>query len=409
MNPWALLLGQASWAVIGPVLDRLDSDLRRRVLDGSLPERGAIVSYVVGHGSVACRTALAQNGAVSVATLRRLAEDPAAEVAAELLRNPRTPRDVMLRAMAAHRMDREAIAAAEKLPQREVYALVEAADPEVVAPAVRALRFRHTYPAGPAVLARALLNLWRLAGREAAEQAYGTAAALPETVAERFADAFAARDGRAVLGRLIEHEGRTQLVVDRLRSVAGRLGPMSSTYDGSQAVLPRLVLLAPHEPLRWDLVRREHRLAALAPDAVAALGGEPDCPGWVRDDLRGDTRKPPVHTRSQSERTRLRQDAYRQLAALTVGMRDGELRRAYHEGLVPAGEILARAPSAHAALAVFAATTGPRLDEARTAVNRLTGHFLGAETEAWAVALRLLADFGGTLPELLATARAAAG
>ncbi|WTW98546.1 hypothetical protein OG216_36725 [Streptomycetaceae bacterium NBC_01309] len=411
MNPWALLLSQASWAVIGPVLDRLDPKTRQSVLGSQLPERGAIVSYVLGHGSVACRAALAQNATATPATLRRLAENPAPEVAAHLVRNPRSPRDVMLRAMAAHHIDHITTPAAE-LQQRDVYALVEADNPAVVAQAVPALLFRHLFPAGPVVLARALLNLWRLDGRPAAESAYATAAQLPETVADRFGDAFAADDGRAALGRLIEHEGRTQVVVDRLRSVGGRMSslhPSSSAYDGSEALFTRLVLLAPHEPPRWDLVRHEDNLTTLAPDVAMALGDEPGCPDWILDRLRRDPQPPPrrSHTRSHHERDRVRQDAYRQLAALTVGMRDDQLRRAYDEGLVPAAEILAKAPSAYAALVIFMAATGPRLDEARTAVNRLTERHLGAQTEAWAIALRLLPDFGGTLPELLATAQAA--
>ncbi|MEU8134656.1 hypothetical protein [Streptodolium elevatio] len=411
MNPWALLLSQASWAVIGPVLDRLDPGTRQTVLGSALPEGGAIVSYVLGHGSVACRAALAQSPTVTAATLRRLAEDPAPEVAAHLARNPHAPRDVMLRAMAAHHVDRIAIPDAG-LPQRDVYALVESVNAEVVARAVPALLFRHPYPAGAVVLARALLNLWRLGGRTAAESAFATAAQLPETVAERFDEVFAVDDGRAALGRLIEHEGRTQVVVERLRGVGRRTSavhPTSSAYDGSEAVLTRLVLFAPHEPPRWDVVRHEDSLTALVPDVVTALGDEPGCPDWILERLRHHPPSPGGHIRSQHERGRIRRDAYRQLAALTAGMRDDQLRRAYQEGLLPAGEILAKAPFAYAALTVFTTATGPRLDEARTAVSRLTERHLGADTEAWAVALMLLPEFAGTLPELLATARAAAG
>lgn len=412
MNPMALLLSQASWAVIGPVLDRLDAETRRAVLGGALPERGAIVSYVLGHGSVAVRASLAENTGLGADTLRRLADDPAPEVAACLVRHPHTPRDAMLRAAAAYRPGPLGADGTSELSQRELYALIESRDPAHIAAAVPALRFERMYPGGVAVLGRALLNLWRLAGRTAAASALASTAPLPETRADAFDEALADDDGRAALGRMIEHEGRTQVVVGRLRGVGGRLSglhPSSSAYDGSVAVHSRLLLLAPHERLRWDVVRHEDSVTALPPDAVIALGDEPDRPDWIRERLPRDPLPPRGRSRSQPERDKVRYEAHRQLGALTVGMRDDQLRRAFEEGLIPAAEILAEAPSAYAGLLVFNATTGPRLAEARTAVNHLAAEFLGAHTEAWAVALRLLRDFGGTLPELLATARAASG
>ena len=82
------------------------------------------------------------------------------------------------------------------------------------------------------------------------------------------------------------------------------------------------------------------------------------------------------------------------------------LRAAHLDGAIGAASVIGEGAPASRALAVFAATTGPGLDDARTVIAGLTGETLGADPDAWAVALTLLDEFVGATRELVAAARA---
>ncbi|MCF2525829.1 hypothetical protein [Yinghuangia soli] len=421
MNTGALLLGQAPWHVIGPVLDRIDPDMRRDILSTpGLPGR-AILEYVVTQGTSGDRQAVAGNPELDPKVLLRLAEcdDPA--VTGLALQHPRATREVILQASRTARPPADLFAtAAARRPQHMLYALVEAKVPAAVRYAMTGLRFDHDFPAADAVMLRGCLNVWRLAGREAAAAALADGPPLRNRVRAEAAAAVAVPDGRDRLGRLIEREGSTPVVLERLRLLQNRPAPPRSA-DGiriTEGSLHRLLLLAPHENLRWPLVTAEHESKPWSEDALAALWDQPGCPaelisGQARDAAvhRGEA-DPDGHRATvlrRSRRRAVKAAALEHLARTMPHGDDSPVRTAYREGLLTATAIVTQARHADAGLRVFRNLTGRELDTARTAVSVLTAHHLGESTEAWAIALRLLPEFAGTLPELLATARAAAG
>jgi hypothetical protein len=414
MNTLALLLGQAPWQVIGPVLDRLDAKTRRRLLINPFLPGNSIVAFVLAHGTAADRLALAENPGATPETLLRLGESAEPPTARRLIGHRRAGRDLVLRAAPRAAADPESTSRPpDECPQHLLYALVESGDPAAVAYGMSGIRVARVFPAAEATLVRGCLNLWRAAGPDAAAAEFAKAPPLRHGLAPMVRKALADRDGRQALGRFIEREGRTEVLAERLRALEARGAPRRivphNRDDPIGAV--RLLLRAPREPLRWDVLLREEAQLPWTAGVLAALCDEPGClpafrerhereawraAGW--DDDRA--------TSSRHHRRAVRRAALGQLQA-AEGQASEEAKTAYATGLLSAATVLTETPSAQSALAVFTACTGERLNTARSAVAKLTTEHLGDDTEAWTVALRLLPEFSGTLPELLRTARLA--
>ncbi|NUU26273.1 MAG: hypothetical protein HOV68_32940 [Streptomycetaceae bacterium] len=417
MNTWALLLGQAPWGVVGPVLDRVDDDIRRRILANPFLPGNSIVSFVLAHGTTADRLSLADNPEATAEILTRLAECPEPEIARRVIRNARVNRDAALRCAPAAAGDPALTETpVGEQPQHLLYALVESGDAAAIAYAMSGISAAAGFAAAEAVLVRGCLNLWRTTGPEAAGEAFAQAPPLRHGVAPMVRKALGDRDGRQTLGRFIEREGRTELLVERLRAFDAHTGPrwMDPRTRKEPAGVRRLLLLAPHEPLRWEMFLHEDDRIPWSAGTLAALYDQPDCPKRLRQryehaapgkrSWEGDRLPPARHHRRAA-----RHAALGHLHMVAAGLPSEEARSAYAKGLLSAPTIIAETPSAQSALAVFTVFTGERLNTARTAIGKLTAEHLGEHIEAWAVALRLLPEFSGSLPELLRTARAAAG
>ncbi|MCF2530308.1 hypothetical protein [Yinghuangia soli] len=415
-----LLLGAAPPAVIGPVLDRLDAEERHRLLVFPEPPSDGLLAYAVRHGPPEDRAAIAENPAAGPAALAALlpAADP--DLAWRIAANPRANRDVVLRAMpTAARATGLTDRPGADVPQRELYALVESPDPVHIAYALREVLMADGLLAGNAVFVRGLVNLWRLAGREAAAAAFGAAFWPGRKLRAIVQGALESSDGLGVLERFVAAEGHPRVVVERLVRLSGHAGGWRSAQVAASTrpappgtgpdALPRLVLLAPHAPLSWRHILKGERTRTWRRDIIAALCDQPGCPdALVERNDRGGKEPWGTDARSRARLAAATRNALPQLRTLHRGAHDDELRLAYREGLVPADRILAEAPSAYAALSVVGGGDGAGLRAARAAVQRLTDAALGGEPEAWTVALRLLPQFHGSLPELLRTAGAVA-
>lgn len=406
VNPSALLLGQAPWSVMGPVLDRLDPRTRTVVLGtGGLPT-SSLVSYVLDRGSPDDRTALAGNPDADRHILTGLAVDPPPDVVRALLVHPHANRETLLPLVPLlPRGTPVPSAVADRRTQRSVYLQIESPDPALVADALTALRMDpQPFPGAGTVAVRACLNLWRLAGRDAARAAL---AGIPQPDGPNphvltALDALDQPDGRQILGRTIQRDGHTIRLLTGCKRMRGTV-----EHGREPGGLLRLLLLAPHGgPLDWTYLREQHARAPFTTGLLAALREQPDCPHDF-DPPPEQGAPPGTPGRSKSQRRRAREQATAALRDLTVKYHRDVVRAAYAANLVSPLHVLIDGVTASGALSVFETATGRALNDARSVVSSLTKDTLEDRTEAWMVALHLLPTFHGTLTELLHTARAA--
>jgi hypothetical protein len=164
-----------------------------------------------------------------------------------------------------------------------------------------------------------------------------------------------------LLRRVLVEAGGTEAIVRRMQR-------------GSDSHSFALLLLAPREPLDWDLVRTRERIGLITPDAWPPLSRQLGCPQEIR--AKAAELLTPTGSRPPPGAPR------------------------------PPAEILAQtAPAATALTACQNPHPDHRADPG-AALAALAGPTLGTDVEAWRVALSLLPDFAGTVPELLRTARA---
>ncbi|MDI2132724.1 hypothetical protein [Yinghuangia seranimata] len=348
----ALLLGYAPPDLLGPVLDRLDAATRRAVLAEPPLPAPVIVTHVAEHGTEAERLALATNPDATREVLGRLLPDASEAVARAVLAHQAADRGTMLRAYAIAPPDLARDDFAPPGPgigevergQRALYPLAESADPDVLRHVLAHAMPGSRFPARRAVVLRACLNLWRAVGpREAA--AALDASPQPEGREVDLLAGFEHPDGRQRLGRAIENEGRTPLVLKRIRELDDRSNSGEGARGGGAVARARidLVLLAPHQPLAWDLVVDEHRLWRWQAPALSVFAHQPGCPPELT-----------AHA-------------------------------------TPGGPGRARA-----------------IKNVRDDIGRSARSALRDDADAWLVAVRLVPEFTGTLRELLGVARAAA-
>lgn len=408
MHPGALLLGQAPWPVMGAVLERLDANACHDLIaTGGMPT-GALVAYVLAHGHDEARAALAANPVATPDILGRLAEDPSPPVARQLLQHPYACREFLISAL-------HALPPGTRVPgtgedggptQRAVYLQIEAPDPDAVADALAALHIARAFPAAGLVLLRGCVNLWRLAGRDAVAAALRTVPRVdhPHTDAvDLVADALEHPHGLHRLDLAVGRRTGTREVLRRL-DAAPRKPVARARESGGMA---RLILLAPHEPLDWDLIVRTHADSPIP--GLFALNDEPGCPPEIATSTTGSAWAPAsVLGRNRNRRREARAQAMTALRDFGSQQSVRLVQIAYAAGLLTARTVFDAATPAVRALGVFDGASGRHLNEARSAIGSLTKPTLGTHVEAWIVALTLLPEFEGTVPELLATARAAA-
>lgn len=410
MHPGALLLGQAPWPVMGAVLERLDANACHDLIaSGGLPT-GALVAYILAHGHDEARVALAANPVATPDILGRLAEEPSPPVARQLLHHPYACREFLVSAL-------HALPPGTRVPgtgegggptQRAVYLQIEAPDAGAIADALAALHVERTFPAAELVLLRGCVNLWRLAGRDAVAAALRTVPLVERpraAVLESVADALEHPHGLHRLDLAVGRLTGTRELLRRLDAVPKRQRDARARESGGMA---RLVMLAPHEPLDWDLIMRTHADSPLP--GLFVLNDEPGCPPELATPATGSSWAPAgVLGRSRNRRREARTEALTALRDFGSQESVRLVQIAYAAGLITARTIFDAAMPAVRALSVFYGASGRHLNEARSAVSTLTRPTLGTHVEAWIVALTLLPEFAGTVPELLATARAAAG
>ncbi|WP_436774100.1 hypothetical protein [Yinghuangia sp. YIM S09857] len=408
-SPHALLLASAPVGLHVPILLRLPTEVRDALLGGG-PVPG-LAEFALTHATAADRALVAGNPAASADDLVALAARASSsepDLAARLFANPAAPREAMLTAMPY-------VPDADVVPRglsrsnallldtaRRASVAVESEDPAIVAAALRLID-GDFLPLLPAVVLRGCLGLLWTVGREAASQALRKArphvtGELSAPVRDALADPFAP----ASLGRALAFESSTPIVVDRLRSCR--------TPDDAVVQLH-----APRDALDWGYVVDAHRHESLPDFVREALARQVGCP----DELR------PVPPRggpgAALKSSRLRTSAAGGLRGRTpsLGRLDdssafARAREDYNSGLLTPPVILREGDPACTALGLLAAPGFPMDALAApaaapdapvpSAVAALTRPVLGDNPDAWVVALNLLGDFAGTLPELLTTA-----
>ncbi|WP_436774712.1 hypothetical protein [Yinghuangia sp. YIM S09857] len=422
MNPSSTFLALAPAPVIDAVLSRADPPLLDALLGGPAPPAPDVVTRAAGHEAVRVRLAAARNPTVPPDLLVRLvgarpasakeADDPAErEVATAVLEHPRATRSVLL--AVARFADQAGVAVdayvspASAVELRHLYALAESADPLAVAYALSGLRM--TVARSPTVLVAACLRLWRDHGRPTARAAFeglspdawtgvdSASVDLRTALAVCLADDHALGALRALSAEL----SGTRNVASALRAI--------DEYSGGAAEAARVILLAPHEPLDWDLLTDEHAARRWSVNVRIVLADQPGCPAELAI---GAARSPAVG-RGRAHLRRVRAAALKALATQGAGSTHAAVLRAREFGLLADNGGLPAAPHAYDALrlgmhlptgedepAVNAGLEGEQLRE-------LTARHLGSDADAWLVALRLLPEFAGTLAELPRTAEAA--
>ncbi|MGW1989193.1 hypothetical protein [Embleya sp. NPDC001921] len=250
-------------------------------------------------------------------------------------------------------------------------------DPEVARVVVNRLPLRTE-----AGRLRVIVGVWTRYGVDEARRVLAEAD-FPADVREPIEDAFALRDGLSLLrARLIAEEDPERVAA--LLCEAAREGEDRGQRGRVDAIL------ADGGSLPWAELIRSHRAAALPLVLHDRLAEAPDCPHELLVAMlaRG------LAARSREERPWL----HEALAA----------------GRVSGADLLRHAHPAPVVLSVLAGTDARTLPEwwasgaPRAEANALVEEFLGADVEAWIVAMRLFPEFTGTIPELLATARAVA-
>ncbi|WTW95613.1 hypothetical protein OG216_20485 [Streptomycetaceae bacterium NBC_01309] len=396
MNPYALLVDSAPAGLQTALLERLDHSSRRFLLGGMLAPGAFLLAHVPEHGSSADRAALAGNLELAPETYLRLAEKADHAVARRLFDNLNASREV--RVLAAEFLCRD-----ELLPRRVPDGLLERAvvagqigvlvgyeDAALVAAAMAYIDPADNPLGAPPLILRGCLGLLRAAGPDAVANALAGVPPLRGKQPDAVSEGMAAPTDESVLTDVLGRLGGTPHLVDGFRS-------------GGASRKLQLMLAAPRGPLDWALVLREHAREPLNLNATSALAKEVGCPERIREAAAWPTS---VRPRTAQSRLNPRAERKRLLYALAqlTPRPDPEFRAAYHHGVLSAPDILAHAAPAAAALVVFERTDPRRYPAVRSALASLTARSLGTDIEAWTVALSLLREFAGTVPELLASA-----
>jgi hypothetical protein len=167
------------------------------------------------------------------------------------------------------------------------------------------------------------------------------------------------------------------------------------------------VLHAPRAPLDWDVLLAEHRRDPFPAGALEALTLQIGCPEELRAPVAPHALMPHRTLRAAIVPGLRRPRLLRHLAALgDAGSEKARIENAHETGILSAAAILRHGAPAFEALALFRDARGERLAEACRALSTRTRKAFGGEPDGWVVALNLLPDFPGTVPELIATARA---
>ncbi|NUU24489.1 MAG: hypothetical protein HOV68_23735 [Streptomycetaceae bacterium] len=356
--------------VLGAVVERLAGGVRDAVLGGREAPGRRVSGYVLADGGREARAALAGNPGAAPELLYALAGDPDPRVAGAVWDNTHAPREALLRTFGTLPPTR--LLAFDPAPglfasydrQRRVSVLVEHADPEVVATSLRRLHV-NSHSGRVAVILTACLGLLETVGPRAAVSAREGVRIGRHTAT---GDALRALDNPTdadLLRRGLAEVGHTEALLQRMRH--GRDGHALG-----------LMLFAPREPVDWDIVGMWDRAGLITPNARAQLSRQLGCPGFIR--TRVAEHGVPLRFRGAVENR-------------------------------PVAEVIADDAPAADVLTAFqyaAQNATARQTEALDVLTTLTRRALGTDVETWHVALSLLPDFAGTVPELLDTARAIA-
>ncbi|MDH6137877.1 hypothetical protein P3T37_007312 [Kitasatospora sp. MAA4] len=236
---------------------------------------------------------------------------------------------------------------------------------------------------------RAVIRLWERHGPQEV-QAFVDEQEFPGRVVERHPlsggtrrtvlKALAGPDGLAVLRARLTAEEDPDRVVAMLRKRAASTVTDQVRY-----------LAAEGTALPWPELTRAHEAEPLAPELLAGLAAQPDCPYVLM----------------------LAALRVQRLWSHSTGLE--WLPAALDSGRLTTADVLREAFPAPAVLEYLAAHDAHRRREVTRwrppvrEARQLVREHLGDDPEAWSVALQLLPDFTGSLPELLATAEAIVG
>ncbi|MDI2125512.1 hypothetical protein [Yinghuangia seranimata] len=324
MNEHSSLLGTASAATQVAVLRRVDAGLRATLLSRNVPS-AALTAFVLEHGTLDERVALAHNWFVAPEVLVALAADRHPAVAAALHENWAAPREALLPGLRLVPprelvnpgwMDRELGA---RYRSARLGLAVELDDPDVTVEALTVFQPEYNRSGAAAIVVRGLSGLLRAAGADAVRAVSAKVHPVPAPQPTVVSDALDHPTDTARLAAALDHLCGPAGLLDRVRAGTSSWGA---------------AFLAPRGPFDWPAVEAAHRADPLPNRTLAGLTLQVGCPPTLR----------PARDR-----------------------RPG-----------------APAPSPE--------------------VAALTASALGTDPERWLVALRLLADFPGTVPELLDTA-----
>lgn len=373
VNPHALLLEQAPDGVLRSVLPRTDPEVRRELFSVFYPVGPRLAQSVVAHGPFELRMALTKARPTTPEVLLRLVEGGDARVVAGVLAYDRTPREVMLRVMPVLPIDElmrpvrdPSVRVGER--QRHAAVLVEHDDPRIVLEAMAAMVASPMFSGVTPTVLHGYARLLSLLGPAQAVARAGWMLSRLREPSEPVRRAQAAPGDTDLVAQAVADESSTRAVIEHLR-----------THDS--AGHPQQRLTAPRAPLDWEMIRAQHRHRPFPSPVLAALADQIGCPWEIRD--------------------------ARQRSAETGGWSPRDYRAARETLVLPAAEVVATVVPAYNALRTFRVGGLQRVDDAVRAVGELTVPTLGTDVDAWTIALTLLADFAGTLPELLDTARAA--
>ncbi|MGW0658763.1 hypothetical protein [Streptodolium elevatio] len=388
MNGPAQLLSHAPDHILVPLLERCSADLRGAILAGTHGADRRVVDAVITRGSPVLRHTLAANQALAPEDLERLADRADGRTAWRLALHPRVHRDLMVRVMAMADPGRALL---DSRPydrtRHEQYALVESPDAAYVVHGLRGI-FRDGTLADRAVVLRAGHNLLRLLGPERGHAMFARhGTTLGKKEADVVARAFRHSDGPGILHRLSTFKARKRPLIAQLRRHDTMwLSDEPTGYRPPSLLHPsglHLLLLAPHV-LDWDELMRCDAQLRWGTVATLILGDQPGCPDEFR--ARADV------VRADPRTTGVAADPARVLTPWWFRVPPGPTA-ATLAGVPPP-------PPAPPALRPYEHLT----PEARAhALGTLAAASLGDRIDAWLVALRLLPDFPGSLPELLDT------